>query len=72
MLAVSEGSERLLKGCRRGGRRLPAGPVRGPSVPFCGRYDAIDDRPIRSNNYDLPGSRLTLQEKEGEAREVQV
>eukprot|EP00984_Skeletonema_dohrnii_P005815 scaffold2053_cov106-Skeletonema_dohrnii-CCMP3373.AAC.6 len=31
---------------RRGGRRLPAGPVRGPSVPFCGRYDAIDDGPI--------------------------
>jgi hypothetical protein len=27
-------------------RWWPAGAVRGPSVPFCGRYDAIDDKPI--------------------------
>eukprot|EP00985_Skeletonema_marinoi_P010238 scaffold4827_cov194-Skeletonema_marinoi.AAC.2 len=26
-------------------RCWPAGPVRGPSVPFCGRYDAIDKSP---------------------------
>ena len=41
---------KVVKGCRRGGRRLPAGPVRGPSVPFCGRYDAIDDGPITATD----------------------
>jgi hypothetical protein len=35
-------------------RWWPAGAVRGPSVPFCSRYDAIDDKPIKpSDSYKV-------------------
>jgi hypothetical protein len=37
-------------------RCWPAGFVRGPSVPFCGRYDAFDDSPITARTVTREGS----------------